>query len=395
MASKQRIFVLTSRFPFPLEKGDKLRVYNQIKELSLNYDITLISTSDVSVSSSDIKQLEPYCTEIHWYKLDKLGLLFQLLFGLFSSKPIQVHYFYRFWIHRKIKALIDLKKPDAIYCQLLRMAEYVKNEHNIPKTLDYMDALSKGMERRIETESWYRLWFIRLENRRLRAYERRIFDYFEHHTIISKQDLRYISHPNNKAIQVIPNGVDDRFFENLNVEKKFDLVFVGNFSYAPNIDAASLLVEQILPLLKEKGFEPSVLLSGANPTPKILSFKTDKITVSGWVEDIRLSYQSGKIFVAPLFIGTGMQNKLLEAMASGLPCVTTSLVNNAIQGTNYENIVLAENISEFVEKIIELHENAVTLGSIAKNGNLFVKLHYSWQKQTQLLSLLLSASDIS
>lgn len=393
MADKKRIIVLTSRFPFPLEKGDKLRIYHQIKELSKSFEVILVATSEQKVQAQHLQELEPFCTEIHWYQLGKIGLLFQLFLSLFTSKPIQVHYFYRARIHRKIKSLIDSKKPAAIYCQLLRMAEYVKHEHNIPKTIDYMDALSKGMERRLETESWYRIWFIRLENKRLRAYERRIFDYFEHHTIISKQDLHYISHPHNKRISIVPNGVDQRFFEPIGITKQYDLVFVGNFSYPPNIEAACILVEQILPKLKEKGLELSLLLSGANPTQRINGLAQNKVVVSGWVEDIRASYQAGKIFVAPLFIGTGLQNKLLEAMASGLPCITTSLVNNAIHGTNYENILLAENIDEFVEKISELHQNALTFNKIATDGNLFVKEHYSWQKQTTTLIALLNSSD--
>lgn len=389
METKPHIVVLTSRFPYPLEKGDKLRAYHQIRELSRTFDITLISTSDVPVSEDQLAQLRPYCKQTHQFQLTHSGLVIQLILSLFTRKPVQVHYFYRKSIHRKIRQIIHDIQPAAIYCQLVRMAEYVKHEHLFPKTLDYMDALSKGMERRIETEPWYKSWFYKRENKRLRAYERRVFDYFEHHTIISAQDLNYISHPDNKQIQVVPNGVDESFFEDLQIQKDHDLLFTGNFSYAPNIDAAVILVEQILPLLNQRGYYPKLLLSGANPTPRIKALQSEFITVTGWVDDIRQSYQRARIFVAPLFIGSGLQNKLLEAMASRLPCITTPLVNNALHGTDYENLLLAENINEFVEKITELTENDTTFNYIVANGQTFIKLHYSWEKQTSHLVELL------
>jgi glycosyltransferase involved in cell wall biosynthesis len=248
-----------------------------------------------------------------------------------------------------------------------------------------MDALSKGMERRIQTESWYKKWFYRLESKRLKQYERRIFDYFEHKTIISEQDRKLIFHPENHQIAVVPNGIDDSFFEQLTIEKDYDLVFTGNFSYAPNIEAAICLAEEILPRVHQKGIPCRLLLSGANPSKRVRELQSEYITVTGWVEDIRTSYQRSRIFVAPLFIGTGLQNKLLEAMASGLPCITTPLSNNALGGIDGQNILLSENIDTFVEKITEGLVIEGTFSSIAKQGKDYIELLYSWEKQTSKL----------
>lgn len=382
---------IVSRFPYPLEKGDKLRAFYQLKELSKQYNVTLVCTTDIPVSEEHKQIVNQFCTQIHLFQLTKLGLLFQLLRTILGSKPLQVQYFYRKSIHRKIKSIIAQTKPAHIYCQLIRVSEYVKNEHLVPKTLDYMDALSKGMERRIQTEAWYKKWFYRLESKRLKQYERRIFDYFEHKTIISEQDRKLIYHPENQEIVVVPNGIDESFFETLPIEKDYDLLFTGNFSYAPNIEAAICLAEEILPRLHKRGIPCRLLLSGASPAKRVLELQSQHITVTGWVDDIRISYQRSRIFVAPLFIGTGLQNKLLEAMASGLPCITTPLSNNALGGTDGENILLAEDIDTFVEKIAQGLVIEGKFSSIAEQGKHYIELLYSWEKQTlKLLQLLRS-----
>lgn len=384
---------IVSRFPYPLEKGDKLRAFYQLKELSKEFNVILICTTDIPVSKEHEQIVSQFCTQIHIFQLTRLGLLFQLLKTILGSKPLQVHYFYRRSIHRKIRQITAQCKPSHIYCQLIRVSEYVKNEHLVPKTLDYMDALSKGMERRVQTEVWYKKWFYRLESKRLKQYERRIFDYFEHKTIISEQDRKLIYHPDNQKITVVPNGIDASFFETLPIKKDYDLVFTGNFSYAPNIEAAICLAEEIVPRLHRNGIPCKLLLSGASPSKRVLELQSEYVTVTGWVDDIRASYQRSRIFVAPLFIGTGLQNKLLEAMASELPCITTPLSNNALGGIDGENIVLAEDIDTFVEKITQGLVIEGNFSSIATKGKSYIELIYSWEKQTlKLLHLLRTSS---
>jgi len=384
--------MVLSRFPFPLEKGDKLRAYHQLRSLSAHYDIILCCTTEGDVPESAYAEVSKYCREIHLLPLTKAGLLIQAFVGLFTNTPFQVAYFYRYRHFRKVRHLLVTHRPDHVFCQLLRMAEYVKDYHHCPKTIDYMDALSKGMERRITTEPWYKSWFFRMEFRRLARYERAIFDYFEHKVIISKQDRNYILHPKREEIHVIPNGVDASFFTFPPQEKKYDLLFTGNFSYPPNIEAACFIAKEILPELKAKGYDLTLLLSGANPHARVKALASDRITVTGWVDDIRMSYAQSRIFVAPMFIGTGLQNKLLEAMASGLPCITTPLANNALGAVNQENILLAEQSSGFVEKIIEFLTERDTFALICHNGQAFVKRNYSWEYQNERLASVLTHS---
>ena len=377
-SKKPVLAVILSRFPFPLEKGDKLRAYYQIKDLSKHFDIELICISDIKVSEENQNQLKSFCKNIHLFQLSKIGILWALFTAVFSKKPFQVHYFYQRWIHQKINDIILTSKPEHIYCQLIRSSEYVKNHHQCKKTLDYMDALSKGMERRKSSAFGLKKELMKMESKRLTAYERSIFDYFEFHTIISAQDRQYILHPKQKTIQIIPNGVDQKFFEFHAKETTFDIAFTGNMNYPPNIEAALYIKNQLMPLLEKEIPGVKCLISGANPNNSLKKSASDNFKVSGWVEDIRDSYASAKIFVAPMMIGTGLQNKLLEAMAMGIPCITTTLANNALKAIPNQQILIADLEEDFVRQIIRLKSDAVFYQQIAEAGKAFVKENYQW-----------------
>lgn len=374
--------VVTSRFPYPLEKGDKLRAYYQIKELAESMEVILFSLSDEKVNAAQLAALKPFCKEIHTFKTHKWISWINAGLNIFSSKPFQVGYFYRSSIQRKINKILQNIKPDHIYAQLIRTTEYVKNYHACPKTIDYMDALSKGMERRTKEATLLKKWIFNQEYQRLVQYENAIFEYFEHHTIISQQDQREIFHKKNYEITIIPNGVAKTFFEKPNTEKIYDIVFTGNMSYPPNVTAAKYIVEKLLPKLPEN---TKLLLAGASPSAEIKALENQHVTVSGWVDDIRESYAQGNVFIAPMFLGTGLQNKLLEAMALGLPCITSPLANNALGAIDQEQILLAETETSFINQIRYLLSHPEEAKMIGQNGKLFVKDNYDWKATTQKL----------
>ena len=386
--SKENIAIVVSRFPYPLEKGDKLRIYHQIRVLSEIYDVNLIAVSHKNISDEAKKKLEKYCRSVSVYKLSKLATLWNLGLQLISQKPFQVGYFFQRSIKNKIHREIRDLSPKHIYCQLIRSAEYVKTLYEFPKTLDYMDALSKGMERRIGTENWVKNIFVKWESKKLKDYENSVFDYFDHHTIISNQDKDFIIHRDRAKIKVVPNGIDTSFFKNTNSSKAYEIGFVGNLSYPPNIQASSDIVKNILPRLTNQKIK--VLISGASPSKEVAKLeKLPEVKVTGWVDDIRDSYSLMKIFVAPLQIGTGLQNKLLEAMSMSIPCVTTTLVNNALGGLDKENILIADNFKEFSEKIELLLKDKKQAQLIGENGRKFVLEKYDWKSSTQpLISVL-------
>jgi len=174
-----KIVVLVSRFPYPLEKGDKLRAFHQIKELSKNHDVILCALSDSKVEEEHLTVLQEFCHTVEVIQLSKIKIYWNLLRQLlFTDKSLQVAYFYNKSAHQKINNLIKKHQPDHIYCQLIRVTEYVKGL-NVKKTLDYMDALARGMERRIENAPFYLKPFLKIETTRLKRYEHLIFNEFD------------------------------------------------------------------------------------------------------------------------------------------------------------------------------------------------------------------------
>jgi len=375
----KKLVVITSRFPFPLDKGDKLRAYHQIKELAKSMEVHLISVTNSSVPESDKKVLENLCASVTIHKLNKIGLVWSLFKSLFNKKPFQVALFYNKVIHNKISKQIKELNPNHIYCQLIRCAEYVKDEYDIRKTIDFMDVLSKGIERRITSSSFYLKKLLKIEAERLKVYEHIMFEYFDNHSIISLQDQELIYHTKRENITIIPNGIDSDFFKpDANLVKKYTLLFNGNMQYQPNVKSAQYIVEHVLPIVIAKYPEANLLISGT-------SLASESVTISGWIDDIRDAYNSAHIFIAPMQIGTGLQNKLLEAMAMKMPCVTSKLANNALNATPGNEILIGNSKEEYAQLIINLIENNNMSSEIGKAGQDYVCQNFNWASSVRKL----------
>lgn len=379
-----KIFVLLSRVPFPIEKGDKLRAYHQIRCLSKHNEIILCALSDAPVHPEALKILRAFCREVHILPIHKMGMIWNVIRAFFTGKPLQVGYFYRHDAQLKINALIEQSKPDHIYCQLTRVSEYVK-ESKLPKTLDYQDVFSMGAKRRAESSSPIVKLLFMMEYRRLLHYEYNIFAKFDHKTIISRPDRELLPHPLRNEVAVIPNGVDYGYFSPVKMMKTHDIVFTGNMGYPPNIDAARFLAEEIFPIVLTQFPKATLLLAGANPHTNVQALQSPNVTVTGWLPDIRESYAASRIFIAPMRIGTGLQNKLLEAMAMQLPCITSMLANQALGAKENEEILVGNTAEEYANHIIRLLKDETHADILAKNGHAFVKREFSWENATEML----------
>ncbi len=386
-----RIFVLLSRIPYPLEKGDKLRAYHQIKQLSKNNEIVLCALNPISKIDKQkaFSKLQPYCRSINFIDIPVFSRLFNMFRALFNGTPFQTGYFYSSKAQKEVNRLIDTYKPDHLYCQFIRTTEYFKNI-DIPKTVDYQDVLSFGMKRRMEKASFFKKLIFKIEYKRLVTYEAKVFDIFDNKTIISEPDKQLINHPDKEKIVVVPNGVDHDFFEPVKKEKEYDIVFTGNMAYPPNIDASEFLVNEIMPLVWEKYPRVTLQLAGASPARRVQNLSNEKVTVTGWLDDIRDAYSSSKIFIAPMRIGTGLQNKLLEAMSMKIPAITTQLANDALCAKNGEEILVGNSSKELSDHILALLSDSELYEKLTNGGYNFVHVNHSWENATEKLNRLIN-----
>jgi sugar transferase (PEP-CTERM/EpsH1 system associated) len=383
-----KLFFLLPRVPYPTEKGDKLRAFNQLKQLSKKHEVILCALNDSVLHKDAEKVLSTYAKHVYIIDISKASIYLHLVKTLFSDKPLQVGYFYNKRINGIIRSLIEKHKPDHIFCQLIRVAEYVKGIP-IPKTLDYQDVFSKNVERRLATAPFYMKPFLRMEYRRLLRYENEVFGMFDNKIIISTPDRDLIPHPDREKIVVVRNGVDITFFLPMDREKQYDLVFTGNMGYPPNINAAEFLVHKILPLVQSRKPGIRILIAGASPNLRVSVLKSEQVEVSGWVPDMRECYAMAKIFIAPMQIGTGLQNKLLEAMAMQIPCITSPLANQALQAKENEEILIADTPEAYAHHILFLLDNPEKATQIARAGYEYILSNFSWEAETDKIEKLL------
>jgi sugar transferase (PEP-CTERM/EpsH1 system associated) len=383
-----RILFISSRFPYPLEKGDKLRTYEFLKLLAKNHEVYLFAFND-QAPPLDYGDLRLFCKHITVHHLSRKQIAWNLLSSLFSHKPFQVGYFRSKEATQKLNKLINSCAPEVIFNQLIRTTEYGR-EANTNKVLDYMDAMSKGMERRLNTDTFPKRLFVQWEYKRLKKYERDIAQYYQRHLVISRQDADALPLTDKSRLEVIPNGVDKKYYFPRVLPKAYDLIFQGNMAYPPNIESARYLVQEIMPLVWKSRPETTLLISGATPDPAVLALASEKVTIGGWEDDARVVYWKSKILVAPMLISIGLQNKILQAMAMKIPVIMSELANNAIHAPE-TSAVVARNTQEFAESICQLLDDEPKRAEMAEMAYQFVNENYSWEKVGNQLNALLES----
>lgn len=395
-----KILYIAHRIPYPPNKGDKIRSFNEIKHLSSSHNLDLVCLAD---NADDLKfksDLEKYCRRVfvQYFKSSQAKL--RGFINLINGKAISVGYFYR----KKVQQIIDQWLSDTVYdaiiCFSSPMAEYLFrspflsqcfSKFSQPATFNpqlIMDFCDVDSDKWLQYSQRYRFplnLIYRIEYKRLLKYEKKINRFFDNSVFVSQQeaDLFCRLFPEAKNISVIENGVDCEYFspefQTLNPDPR-TLIFTGAMDYWANVDGVLWFCEKILPTIMAGYPKTQFYIVGSNPNAKIQELERNKgINVTGFVKDIRPYYNNADVCVIPLRIARGIQNKVLEAMSMGKAVVTTSAAVQGIRATPGVNLLVEDDFSKFAEAVSMLLKNNSLRNYLGTNARRFVKSNYNWQ----------------
>ncbi len=361
--------------------------------LSANHEVYLFALSEEELAFDIKEHLLAFCKEVHCFKQSPTNSMMQALKGFIMNRPLQAGYFYNSRLHQSLIAFSNNVRPDVIFFQLVRTAEYARHLNARVKVIDYMDTFSAGYKRMSQKTSGIQRFIYSLEAKRLAQYESEIFTRFDKHLIISEQDRQEIQHPSKSSIQIIPNGVDLSYFKHDQHGKKYALLFHGNMNYLPNVDCALYIANEILPLLHKRNRNLTLLISGASPQKKVrqLSSRTG-ITVTGWLDDVRTAYAASQIFIAPLQMGTGIQNKILEAIAMQLPCVVSPLAADALMLQHGEHVLIGKTPDEYCDHIERLTADPQLRLYLTTKAYQYIQTQFIWEDSVYKLANFISSN---
>lgn len=390
----KKLLYLTTRFPYPVVGGDKVRMYNTLKQLkTLGYEITLVSLVTEDDNLDSVKEHTEFYSKLIPVKFNKNLAYLNAVKAIFNDKPFIVEYFYSKDMQRIVDELLKKEHFDIITGYMIRIAPYLEKHQEKNIIIDFVDAVSMMYWRRIKNVNslWDKLK-IGFEYLKVKKYEKKCAEIFKHQTVISKFDKDYIERFASKSkISIIGNGVDTEYFYPIKSQKSNEICFVGSMQYIPNSEAAIYFATKIFPLIKTEIPDAKFKIIGANPRQELYEATKNIIGVeiTGKVDDVREYMKDCLVSVCPVHIAGGVQNKILEAMSMGIPVVTTP---EGFEGINADKSVLqlANNNEEYAKKVIEIIKNPELHDYISNKSRDFIIKNFAWKKVGEELNNLIN-----
>jgi glycosyltransferase involved in cell wall biosynthesis len=349
-------------------------------------DLHLVSLVDEKQDAEAMAALQAEIPHCYFIPHSKVNALKNMARNVFSRAPFQVAYYANKKLFSLIKKLRDEHQFDLVYAHLIRMVPYATMLRESKLILDYTDCISLEYTRSLGHLSGIRKLFFRVESARTARYEMRVANLFSENWVISPVDLQKLGLKEHHRSTVMPNQVFIPRTEAIPGLKK-RLIFTGNMSVPHNIVAALNVSRKIMPALLRDYPDLQFVIAGAAPTAEVKALEgLNNTRVLGFVEDLYAEIRNSDIFIAPLYFSAGIQNKALEAMACGIPVITTANVAQSLDAHDEVELMIAEDNHEFVQKAKYLLENPEARLQIGKSGRALVQKKYSSEAITKLIA---------
>jgi glycosyltransferase involved in cell wall biosynthesis len=376
---RSQILVLTPRFPYPVVGGDRLRIYEICRELARHHDLTLLSLCETKEEMTSIPPRDGIFKRVERVHLPKWRSVLNVLAALRSEMPLQIAYYQSGVFANRVKEL--LPGHDVCLAHLIRTGHYVR-QSEIPTVLEMTDAISMNYMRVRELRNVRGLKSLvyRFEAERLLHYERSVLADFAAVTLVSELDRDFLlDGRRDDNVVVCSNGVDLEslpFRDRRNSEPV--IAFIGNMTSIQNLDACFYFAEAILPLVRER-LQCSFRAVGRIKPGDARHLRTiEGVEVLGNVVNVADAVGNARVGVAPVRLGAGVQNKVLEYMALGLPVITSPVALEGLQARAGLDLFVAATPEEYVSQLEVLWHNGELRAGLAASGLRYVKNAHTW-----------------
>lgn len=379
-----RILYLSHRVPFPPNKGEKIHVFHSLKILAQSHDVYLVAFNTDRDDVRYQKDLLGFCKSVNIFTFPRILRRMKGLIGLAVGHSLTESYFYSSEIQMRIDQL--LPQVDLTIAEGSGMASYLKSA-KCPILLDFIDVDSEKWIQYAQYSKGVLKRLYQLEAARLRIFEKKVSLKANHVFLSTPQEVSLFKYQTGlKNVSSLINGVDHDYFHPPQEDRKLDIVFAGVMNYFPNVDGALFFYEKIWPLLRIKKFDIRWVLLGSNPSSKLKCLSQQNgIEITGTVEDIRPYLWRASVSVVPLRIARGLQNKILEAMAAGVPVVCTPQAFEGLSAVPGKHLFVEGRPEAFAERVLELLNDAELASNMRNAAYEYVKEHHDWERNLKVL----------
>ena len=379
VTARSRILILTPRFPYPVVGGDRLRIHAICRVLAKEHSLTLLSLCETRDEFDPALVADGVFDRVERVLLPRWRSLAQVVAALPGRTPLQVAYY-------RSRAFADAvarlaPEHDLVFAHLIRTGDYLLGGSRGPTMLEMTDAISMNYDRvRRQGGAGLRGRVYAVEQARLLAYERRMPEAFSAVSLIAEADARYLwgeRMPGN--VVIASNGVDPKRLPFVDRgEANRVAVFIGNIHSAQNMDACRHFVTDVMPLLSETDLAEFRVVGRIREADAAWLRAHPRVTVTGEVASIPEAVRDARIGVCPVRIGAGVQNKVLEYLALGLPTVCSPVGHEGIDAVAGEDLLVAAGPTAFAAQIRRLNDDPLLYGRLAERGRRFVETRHGW-----------------
>jgi hypothetical protein len=379
------VLFLCHRLPYPPKRGGKIRPFNMIRHLSRNHRVTVATVARSAAEVTEGRALADHCHELHVARIGPAAGWLRFALHTVTSYPATFGYFYSAALARTVREVLARGETDAIVVHCSSMGPYVAGHRGCRKIMDFGDADSeKWLEYGRSAPFPVSLGF-RLEAWKVRRFERRLAEQFDACSVTAPREREVLGEYVRAPIHVFPNGVDGDYFRPRRsatgtlVPNR--LIFTGNMSYRPNVEAVQDLVGEILPRVWERRPDTELYIVGMDPAPAVRRLADGRrVIVTGRVDDIRPYFESAAVAVAPLRIARGLQNKVLEAMAMRVPVVASPQAFNGINAAADRDLLVADGAEAFARAAVSLLDDPARRERYAAAARACVEANHDWER---------------